>query len=109
MEPLEHLDPLKTRMFLALMVVNIHAKYEENPWGRFREKLLAERPHMKKQRELIRTRPVTYLCFHLCCELKLVFEKTTKIPFLTNFDPYLTLYLDDEKWPRLETWHEHVE
>ena len=40
---------------------------------------------------------------------RLIFEKISKSPFLTHFDPYLTLYLQNEKWPGLETWHEYVE
>ena len=32
-----------------------------------------------------------------------------KTPFLAHFDPHLTLYLENEKWPGLETWHTYVE
>ena len=39
----------------------------------------------------------------------LVFEKITKTPFLTQFDPHLTLYLENQKWSGLETWHKYVE
>ena len=39
----------------------------------------------------------------------LVFEKTTKTPFLTHFNPHLTLYLKNKKWPELETWHKYEE
>ena len=38
-----------------------------------------------------------------------VFEKTTKNPFLTHFDPHLTLYLGNEKWSGPVTWHTYVE
>ncbi len=38
-----------------------------------------------------------------------VFEKITKNPFLTHFDPHLTLYLGNEKWSGPVTWHTYVE
>merc|ERR1712015_37975 len=38
-----------------------------------------------------------------------VFEKTTKNPFLTHFDPHLTLYLGNKTWSGPVTWHTYVE
>ena len=37
------------------------------------------------------------------------FEKITKNPFLTHFDPHLTPYLGNKEWSGPITWHTYVE